>query len=168
MGTEWDEMTHPYGDPRNSENAMEAAADRYRYILSLPIVRGAGREMDLLRRRHGDARPSHRPGHRADKLIEYARRALFDPLGVGPAEWSTDAKGEPRAASGGRMRPPDLLRVGRMVLADGAWQGKQIVPADWLKRSTTPVVAIDAVRNVWLALVSRRAAGRHAAASPSL
>ena len=38
MGTEWDELTHPYGDPRNSEIAMEAAPDRYRYILSLPIV----------------------------------------------------------------------------------------------------------------------------------
>ena len=38
MGIEWDELTLPYGDPRNSENAMEAAPDRYRYILSLPIV----------------------------------------------------------------------------------------------------------------------------------
>jgi len=27
-----------YGDPRNSEIMMEAAPDRYRYILSLPIV----------------------------------------------------------------------------------------------------------------------------------
>ena len=53
MGLDWDELTHPYGDPRNSENRMEEAPDRYRYILSLPIVGRAGREMDLLRRRHG-------------------------------------------------------------------------------------------------------------------
>ena len=38
MGTEWDEITFPYSDPRNSEIKMEAAPDRYRYILSLPIV----------------------------------------------------------------------------------------------------------------------------------
>jgi CubicO group peptidase (beta-lactamase class C family) len=38
MGTEWDELTHPYGDSRNSENAMDAAPDRYRFILALPIV----------------------------------------------------------------------------------------------------------------------------------
>jgi CubicO group peptidase (beta-lactamase class C family) len=44
------------------------------------------------------------------------------------------------------MRPPDLLRVGQMVLANGAWQGKQIVPADWLKRSTTPAVTIEGTR----------------------
>ena len=33
MGLEWDELTYPYGDPRNSENAMEAAPDRFRFIL---------------------------------------------------------------------------------------------------------------------------------------
>jgi len=36
-----------------------------------------------------------------------------------------NGKGEPRAASGGRMRPPDLLRVGQMVLANGAWQANR-------------------------------------------
>jgi CubicO group peptidase (beta-lactamase class C family) len=142
MGTEWDELTHPYGDPRNSENAMEAAPDRYRYILSLPIVGEPGVKWTycggataLLGRLIAKGT--------GQKLVDYARRVLFDPLGLGPVEWSTDAKGEPRAASGGRMRPPDLLRVGQMVLANGAWQGKQIVPAEWLKRSTTPAVTIE-------------------------
>jgi len=41
------------------------------------------------------------------------------------------------------MRAPDLLRIGQMVLGNGAWQGKQIVPADWLKRSTEPAVPLD-------------------------
>ncbi|MEA2850280.1 MAG: hypothetical protein QOE02_299 [Rhodospirillaceae bacterium] len=145
MGTEWDELTHPYGDPRNSENAMEAAPDRYRYILSLPIVGEPGVKWTYC----GGA--TALLGHliakgTGEKLVDYARRALLDPLGLGPVEWSTDAKGEPRAASGGRMRPPDLLRVGQMVLANGAWQGKQIVPADWLKRSTTPAVTIEGTR----------------------
>jgi len=36
-----------------------------------------------------------------------------------------------------------LLRVGQMALANDAWQGRQIVPADWLKRSTKPVVSIS-------------------------
>jgi CubicO group peptidase (beta-lactamase class C family) len=42
MGTEWDELTFPYSDPRNSEIKMEAAPDRYRYILALPIVAEPG------------------------------------------------------------------------------------------------------------------------------
>ena len=38
LGLDWDELTIPYGDPRNAENAMEAAPDRFRFILERPIV----------------------------------------------------------------------------------------------------------------------------------
>jgi CubicO group peptidase (beta-lactamase class C family) len=142
MGTEWDELTIPYGDPRNSEVAMELSPDRYRYVLDRPIVGEPGVKWTynggctallgrLITKGTGD------------KLPDYARRVLFDPLGLGPSEWSNGLQGEAAAASGLRLRPPDLLRIGQLVLADGAWQGKQIVPAEWLRRSTTPVVTID-------------------------
>jgi CubicO group peptidase (beta-lactamase class C family) len=145
LGLEWDELTYPYSDPRNSEIRMEMAPDRYRYILSLPIAQEPGVKWTYC----GGATAIL--GHliakgTGEKLTDYARRVLFDPLGLGPTDWSIDGTGEPRAASGGRMRPPDLLRVGQMVQANGAWQGKQIVPADWLKRSTTPVVTIEGNR----------------------
>jgi CubicO group peptidase (beta-lactamase class C family) len=146
MGTEWDELTVPYGtDLRNSEIAMEAAPDRYRFILACPIVGEPGVKWTynggataLLGRliAKGTGEP----------LPDYARRMLFDPLGLGPIEWSMGRDGEPRAASGMRMRAPDLLCVGQMVLANGAWQGKQIVPADWLKLATTPAVTIEGTR----------------------
>ncbi len=64
LGIEWDELTIPYGDPRNSENAMVDAADRYRYILERPIIGEPGVKMALLRRCDRDARPSDRQGHR--------------------------------------------------------------------------------------------------------
>ena len=73
-----------------------------------------------------------------DKLPDYARRVLFDPMGLGPTRMVERPQGEAAAASGLRMLPPDLLRVGQMVLAGGAWQGRQIVPAAWLKQSTSP------------------------------
>ena len=142
LGTEWDELTIPYGDPRNSEVAMELSPDRYRYVLDRPIVGEPGVKWTynggctallgrLITKGTGD------------KLHDYARRVLFDPLGLGPTEWTNGMQGEAAAASGLRMRAPDLLRVGQMVLAGGAWQGKQIVPQAWLKQSTTPAVVID-------------------------
>jgi CubicO group peptidase (beta-lactamase class C family) len=142
MGLGWDELTYPYSDPRNSEIKMERAPDRYRYILSLPIAREPGLKWTYC----GGATAIL--GHliargTGEKLTDYARRVLFDPLGLGPTGWSIDGTGEPRAASGGRMRPPDLLRIGQMVLANGAWQVRQIVPADWLQRSTTPAITLD-------------------------
>jgi CubicO group peptidase (beta-lactamase class C family) len=78
-----------------------------------------------------------------EKLPDYARRALFDPLGLGPTEWSNGLQGEAHAASGLCMRAPDLLRVGQIVLAGGAWQGRQVVPQACLRQSTTPVVKIE-------------------------
>jgi CubicO group peptidase (beta-lactamase class C family) len=142
MGIEWDELTLPYPDPRNSEIAMEAAPDRYRYVLSLPITGAPGVKWTycggatallgrLIARGTGE------------KLHDFARRTLFDPMGLGPTEWSIGNDGEPRAASGLRMRPADLLRVGQMVLAKGVWQGRQIVPVKWLEQSTTRAVVID-------------------------
>jgi CubicO group peptidase (beta-lactamase class C family) len=142
LGTEWDELTFPYSDPRNSEIMMEAAADRYRFILERPIVGEPGVKWTynggataLLGRliAKGTGQP----------LPDYARKVMFDPLALGPTDWSKGRDGEPRAASGLRLRAPDLLRVGQMVLGNGAWQGRQIVPADWLKHSTEPVVSIN-------------------------
>jgi len=142
LGTEWDELTIPYGDPRNSEVAMELSPDRYRYVLDRPIVGEPGSKWTY----NGGATAllgrliTKGTG---EKLPDYARRVLFDPLGLGPTEWSNGLQGEAAAASGLRMRAPDLVRIGRMVLMGGAWQGKQIVPAAWLQQSTTPSVNIE-------------------------
>jgi CubicO group peptidase (beta-lactamase class C family) len=142
LGFEWDELTIPYGDLRNSENAMEAAPDRYRFILERPIVGEPGVAWTycggatallgrLIAKGTGEA------------LLPYARRVLFDPLGFGPAEWTKGHDGEPHTASGLRLLPRDMLKVGQLALAGGVWGGKQIVPADWVKRVTTRVVASD-------------------------
>lgn len=153
LGTEWDELTIPYGSPRNSEIAMEQSPDRYRFVLDRPIVGEPGVKWiynggatallgRLITKGTGE------------KLPEYARRVLFDPLGLGPTEWSNGLQSEAHAAAGLRMRAPDLLRVGQMVLAGGVWQGRQVVPQAWLRQSTTPVVTVeDPLR---MALVPRR------------
>jgi CubicO group peptidase (beta-lactamase class C family) len=73
-------------------------------------------------------------------LHDYSRRVLFDPLGFGPSEWTKGDDGEPHAASGLRLRPRDLLKVGELVVSGGAWAGRQVVPSDWVKRATTPMV----------------------------
>jgi CubicO group peptidase (beta-lactamase class C family) len=142
LGFEWDELTIPYGDPRNSENAMVDAPDRYRYILERPIVGEPGLKWvycggatALLGRLIAKGT--------GEKLLDYARRVLFEPLGFGPSEWAVDRIGEPHAASGLRLLPRDTLKVGQLVLADGTWNGRHIVPAEWVRRATMPMVTIE-------------------------
>lgn len=145
LGTDWDELGVPYTDPTNSEIAMDAAPDRYRYILEQPVVIEPGRRWiynggatallgKIIARGTGQA------------LHAYARAALFDPMALGPTEWATDAKGDEFAASGLRMRPADLARIGRMVLGRGSFGGNRVVPAGWIERCTTPLVAVDEIR----------------------
>jgi CubicO group peptidase (beta-lactamase class C family) len=136
---DWDELTIPYGDLRNSENAMEAAPDRYRYVLERPILGPPGVKWSynggcttLLARLIADGT--------GEKLHAYARRVLFEPLGFGANEWVLSRDGNEVAASGLRLLPRDMLKIGQLVLTRGAWEGKPVVPADWVKRATTPVV----------------------------
>jgi CubicO group peptidase (beta-lactamase class C family) len=142
MGTEWDELSIPYSNPANSEIAMDRAVDRYRYILERRVIEEPGRRWiysggatALLARivTNGVGKPLH----------DFAREALFDPLGLGPTAWDADAKGEATAASGLRMTPRDLARLGMMV-ADGGMAGdRRVVPAQWIARSTEPIVPVD-------------------------
>jgi CubicO group peptidase (beta-lactamase class C family) len=68
-------------------------------------------------------------------LDAYARDRLFAPLGIRDWEWVGDLHGRPMAFNGLRMRPRDLLKIGRLVLDQGRWQGRQVVPADWIAQS---------------------------------
>ncbi len=69
-------------------------------------------------------------------LPDYARKVLFEPLGITNWEWTNDVRGRPLAFAGLRLRSRDLARIGRMVIGEdkirGKWHGKQIVPSAWL------------------------------------
>ena len=147
LGTAWDEVI-PWNDPANNERAMEVAPDRYRYILERPVVEEPGQRWvytggatTLVARivMRGTGRGLH----------EYARAALFDPAGLGPTEWINPrdlwgiGDGEPAAASGLRMRPRDLARIGQMLLDGGKAGERQIVPAAWLEDSFKPAARIN-------------------------
>ena len=145
MGTDWDETSLPYSNPANSEIAMDLAPDRYRYVLERRVVREPGLKFTycggataLLARIIVKA--AGKPLH------DVAREALFDPLGLGPTEWLTGRDGEPIAASGLRMTPRDLARIGLMMLQGGTSEGRWVISSQWLQRCTSPVVSVDEVR----------------------
>ena len=71
-------------------------------------------------------------------LRDFARTALFEPLGIREWEWVGDLYGRPLAYVGVRMRPRDVAKLGRLVLAHGKWQGRQVVPAEWVSDSLRP------------------------------
>jgi len=74
-------------------------------------------------------------------LRQLAEENLFGPLGIADWQWVGDVYGRPLAAAGLRLRPRDLAKLGAMMLARGEWQGRRVVPADWIAQSIAPGIA---------------------------
>ena len=74
-------------------------------------------------------------------LRQLAEENLFGPLGITDWQWVGDVYGRPLAAAGLRLRPRDLAKLGAMMLARGEWQGRRVVPAEWIAQSITPGIA---------------------------
>lgn len=142
MGTEWDESL-PYTNPKNSEIAMELASDRYRYALDRPMVDIPGTRWNynggavaLIGKLIADGT--------GVPLDEYAKRRLFEPLGIRQFEWVRGSDEVPSAASGLRLTARDLAKIGGMIARSGEYKGMQIVPSDWLEKSLVSAASIQA------------------------
>jgi CubicO group peptidase (beta-lactamase class C family) len=62
---------------------------------------------------------------------------LLIPLGLQTAPfYLTDGEGTEFVLGGLNMTTRDYARFGAMIAAEGRWQGRQIVPADWIAQST--------------------------------
>ena len=76
-------------------------------------------------------------------LAAFAQAELFKPIGIEGAHWPTGQDGVPNGASELRLTAPELLRIGQMVRAGGQWQGRQVVPASFVKEATTRKIDSD-------------------------
>lgn len=138
LGTEWDEE-RPYTDPENSEIAMEMAPDRYRYVLDRPVVAPPGTRWIYSGGAVALVGALIARGAGRD-LPDFAREALFAPLGIGEFEWAAGSDGVASAASGLRLTARDLLKMGQLVLAKGVHAGHRLVSESWIAASLAPSV----------------------------
>lgn len=134
MGTEWNEDL-PYSDPANSEIAMNRAPDALRFALDRPMVAEPGAEWIYNGGATELAAALIARGTGLD-LRSFAEERLFAPLGITRYRWMSDYYDSPIAASGLRLRPRDIARIGQLVLDGGTWNGQRVVPAEWIATST--------------------------------
>ncbi len=140
-GFKWNE--DDYTAPDNSEHLMGYSHDPVRYMLALPMADTPGKiftynggETQLLA-----AIIQKSTGKSLDL---FAKEYLFTPLGISNFIWTTtDSSDMPDAFSGLYVRSRDLMKFGLLYMNNGKWKSKQIVPADWVKQSTTPFIIAD-------------------------
>jgi CubicO group peptidase (beta-lactamase class C family) len=95
-----------------------------------------------------------------ERYREFPWKKLFNPLGIKSATFERDLSGSFIGSSYLYMTPRDYLKIGVLMLQNGNWAGKQIVPKEYLDfaRSPSPQYAGYGAQ-IWLSKNSYSALG---------
>ena len=133
-GLDWDENTYPYGDSRNDVTQLFLSSDPIAFVLNKNLHASPGTVFhynsgvtnvlaEIIRQKAGF------------NLLQFAKKYLFQPLGITQYEWQK-LRGEYYFASGGlSLRPRDMAKIGFLFLNEGKWNGNQILSKQWIDAS---------------------------------
>lgn len=76
-----------------------------------------------------------------EKLIDYLRPRLFEPLGIVGVDWEISPQNFNTGGWGLRIKTEDMAKFGQLYLQKGNWKGKQLIPSEWISEATS--VQID-------------------------
>ena len=105
-----------------------------KYVLSRPLVEEPGKEMVY----------STGTTHLLSVILtratgmstrEFAKKYLFGPLHISIGGWDRDPQGYYMGGNNLALSPSALLKIGNMVVNQGVYQSRQIVPGDWIAES---------------------------------
>jgi len=68
-------------------------------------------------------------------LENYADKNLFQPLGITNYKWQFTPQKVANTAGGIRLRSLDFAKYGQLYQNQGLWNGKQILPKEWVEKS---------------------------------
>jgi CubicO group peptidase (beta-lactamase class C family) len=80
-------------------------------------------------------------------LMEYLKPRLFDPLSIDGATWETCPRGINTGGFGLKIKTEDIAKFGQLYLQKGMWEGKCILPPEWIEKATTEQISNGAKDN---------------------
>jgi CubicO group peptidase (beta-lactamase class C family) len=80
-------------------------------------------------------------------LEAYAHQKLFKPLGITDYKWQYTPQKVANTAGGIRMNALDFARYAQLYKNGGKWNGKQILPKQWVDKSFTKIKSIPGRKN---------------------
>lgn len=66
------------------------------------------------------------------QLIEYLKEKVFDEMDIFDAKWEESPEGISTGGWGLYMKPESMAKFGHLLLCRGMWDGKQLIPAEWV------------------------------------
>jgi CubicO group peptidase (beta-lactamase class C family) len=122
-----------FSDWMQSDNQLQ-------YIIDLPLAFDPGTEFNY----------SDGASHLLSVIIteatgqntlDFAIGNLFNPLDINDYEWVKDPDGYPYGPANLRILPRDMVKFGNLILNQGMYEGKQIVPSSWINEMTTTKIS---------------------------
>jgi len=123
----------------NASDEMGRSSDWIRFILNRPMAAEPGTVTNYS---NGD---SHLLSAILQKVtgttaLDFARKRLFEPLGISDAAWDADPQGRSIGSAALQLRPVDMAKFGWLYLSEGQWQASRVVEAAWVEKSLTAQV----------------------------
>jgi CubicO group peptidase (beta-lactamase class C family) len=141
-GLNYDEA---YDKAIGNENTMSYTDDWVKYTLDLPMLDTPGTKG---RYASGNPITVARIIEKATQmpLHDFAAKNLYGPMGITNFKWNftPDKRG---AENYGEvfLRPRDMAKFGLLYLNNGVWNKQQLVPAEWVKESTSKQSVVQGV-----------------------
>jgi CubicO group peptidase (beta-lactamase class C family) len=127
-------------DSPGNEDVMQnqtAQPDWYRYTLDLKNIRNPGEKSVYC-----SCQPNLAGGVLGRKtgrwLPDLFRDQVAQPMQIERYGMNLTPTGEAYMGGGVRFTPRDFMKLPQMMIDGGRWHGRQIVSAEWAKRSTSP------------------------------
>jgi len=71
------------------------------------------------------------------KINDYLESRLWQPLGIEKPEWDESHQGINCGGWGLHLKTEDMAKMGQLILQGGEWNGKPVLPADWVKEMSS-------------------------------
>jgi CubicO group peptidase (beta-lactamase class C family) len=130
------------------EENMYPTGNWVKFTLDLPMSRekAIGRDWDyftagvvLL----GDIINKSVPGG----LEKYSAKKLFKPLGITSYKWQYTPQNVPSTAGGLQLKALDLAKFGQLFKNNGLWNGRQVIPEEWISKSLSRQLPLPGAEN---------------------
>jgi CubicO group peptidase (beta-lactamase class C family) len=72
-----------------------------------------------------------------ETLFDYLQPRIFKPLEMKGIDWDLNPQGINLGMIGLRLRTEDMAKFGQLLLQQGVWNGKQLIPKEWVNEATS-------------------------------
>ena len=114
---------------------MRGSTDWAQYVLDLPMAEPPGEKFEYC---NGVSYLLSVIVQNTTKMktLEFARKHLFEPLGIIDIGWATSPQGVDIGYGEMWLKPHDMAKIGWLFLNKGRWGNRQILPSAWVEIST--------------------------------